>query len=353
MPAPAPETNAQPPTVARLAVGSEGFFQPGINLQGWIFVSRQDQTISTFRLRRAELRVKGEIIPQLFAYQVMIDPAKTLKFTDKAVTVDNQDPPPTDPNAPESVLVPTPPADTSILQDFFITLMTGVADVSLGQFKIPVSYEGSNSATKLLFPERALASRAFGDRRDLGLKAEKKFDYAGYVVGVYNGQGQNQLDSNNQKDLALRLEGYPMKGIVIAGVGYVGIGERNLPGTKDRIEGDIRVEYAHALLQGEYLHGWDVNATGTRVEGHGAYGVVGYTFAAVIQPLVRVGFLDPDVNNGNTTATNSEVNHYELGFNYYLRKDEVKFQLSYGIFDSALAGTNLRHEGTFSTQIAF
>jgi hypothetical protein len=66
-----------------------------------------------------------------------------------------------------------------------------------------------------------------------------------------------------------------------------------------------------------------------------------------------VGFIDPDVESGNTSATNSKVNHYEIGFNTYLRKDEVKLQLSYGVFDSALAGTELRHEGTFSTQIAF
>ena len=75
-------------------------------------------------------------------------------------------------------------ASTSILQDVQLTYMTDYADISIGQFKIPVSLEGAGSASKLLFPERALISRAFGDKRDLGLKVEKKFEYFSYLVGI-------------------------------------------------------------------------------------------------------------------------------------------------------------------------
>jgi hypothetical protein len=58
-------------------------------------------TSFTFRLRRAEVKVKGEIIPKRFGYTVMVDAAKTLRFGTATVPVQNQDPPPTDPTLPE------------------------------------------------------------------------------------------------------------------------------------------------------------------------------------------------------------------------------------------------------------
>lgn len=334
-----------------MSVGTQGFFQPGINLQAWFYVANTKtpgapDTSFTFRIRRAELRMKGEIIPKLFGYMVMIDPAKTLKFTTASVNVDNA-PPATPPAQPESVKVPQPPADTTILQDFFITFMSDYADVSVGEFKIPVSYEGMNSSTRLLFPERALVSRYYGDRRDVGIKAEKQFERFGYVFGVYDGPGTNQVDNNNQKDVTLRIEAYPMKGILLGAVGYTSVGQRNQATTKDRVEGDLRIEIADVLLQAEYIHGWD-GGTGNRVEGQGAYGVLGYTFAEKLQPVVRVGFLEKDVDVKGTTQT-----HYELGFNYYVLKQELKFQAAVGRTDSSAAGQSALTEGIVAAQLAF
>jgi hypothetical protein len=70
------------------------------------------------------------------------------------------------------------------------------------------------------------------------------------VFAAMNGEGQNRLDTNDQKDLALRLEAYPIEGLTLAGVGYTAVGERELANTKDRIEGDLRLEKAGVLLQG-------------------------------------------------------------------------------------------------------
>jgi hypothetical protein len=269
------------PPPQKIAVGKQGYFQPAALLQGWFLVDHQKglntepghDTWNTFRLRRAELRIKGQIIPDLIAYQVMIDPAKLLRFESKKVNVE-----PTDPNAPATVAVPQPPNDTSILQDFYVTFLSEYAEVSLGQFKIPLSWEGYNSASKLIMPERSLSSRTFGDKRDLGIRVEKKFEHFGYMAGIYNGLGQNRFDNNNQKDVSLRLEAYPIEGVVIGAVGYAAVGERNEPDTKDRLEGDVRFEKYNVLVQAEYLHGWTRNAAGTRLNGHGGYAALGYTF---------------------------------------------------------------------------
>ena len=127
---------------------------------------------------------------------------------------------------PTTVTINNPSSAVSVLQDFYITAMSQYADVSIGQFKIPVSWEGYNSSSKIVFPERAIISSTFGDKRDLGLRIEKKFKKLGYSAGVFNGQGLNNFDSNVQKDLALRLEAYPVEGLTIAGVTYDSVMQR-------------------------------------------------------------------------------------------------------------------------------
>jgi hypothetical protein len=48
----------------------------------------------------------------------------------------------------------------------------------------------------------------------------KAFKYFGYGVFLLNGQGQNVLETNNQKEVALRLEAYPAEGCWSAGGGH-------------------------------------------------------------------------------------------------------------------------------------
>jgi hypothetical protein len=353
---PAPPAAAEPAPPNQLAIGKEknGLFQPGFLLQMWFVLDHQDvegpNYQSRFRARRAELRVKGEIVPKLIGYNVMIDPAKLLTFTDATVQVENQEPAPT---VPGEVTIRVPPNDTSILQDAFVTAMSEYVDVSFGQFKNLVSWEGYNSASKIIMPERSLVSRTFGDRRDLGIKAEKKFDRVMYAVGLFGGQGPNQPDTNNQKNAVVRAELYPIDGTMIGGLAYIAVGERDAPNTDDRAEVDLRLELANVLFQAEYIRGWDMNGTGTdRAEGHGAYGALGYTFLDRIQPIVRIGFLDPDIDNGD--------NHtiaYEAGVNYFVQQHEMKLQLSYSLFDNAQDfgssdGENLT-EVILNAQVAF
>lgn len=338
---------------SRLAVGTEGTFAVSANLTAWFVVSRRDTTQSFFRIRRAELRARGDVVPDRVGYQVMFDGAKLLRFTDTSVPVLNQTPPPANSAPPQTVVVPAPPADTAPLQDFFITFFGDWTNVSLGQFKIPVSYEGIQPSTQLLFPERALVSRYYGDRRDIGIEAEKKRRHVGYVLGVFDGQGPNQLDSNLQKDVALRLEAYPLPGLVLAAAGTTSVGQRRLPGTKDRAEADLRAEAGPVVVQAEYIHGWDRNPSSVLVESHGAYAALAVVVFDPLQVAARAGFLDPDLHSGDTTAIDAEQRHYEVGLNLAIPRTGVRFQLGYALFQSGLSGTPPRHELTLSGQVAF
>jgi hypothetical protein len=326
---------------------SGGFFQPSALVQVWGFYSDEPtpgaDPVSTFRIRRAEVKIKGDISPGLVSYGVMLDPSKLL-FSSTTVPVTPAD---TTMPSPGSVSVLQPGADRAVLQDAFVTFNSEYADVSVGQFKMPVSLEGSGSASKLLFPERDTVARYYGDRRDIGIKAEKKLgDSFYYLVGVYNGTGLNRADEDNEKDLALRLEAYPVAGLTLGAVGYTTVGERNGPGAiRDRLEGDLRYDANDVFFIGEYIHGWD-GPKGNRVEGHGVYGGLGYTLMKRIQPIVRVGMLDPN-NDSDTDRTT----HYEFGMNYYLRGQEARLAVSATAIDPQVGDTHW--EGIVAAQASF
>lgn len=345
---PPPSSEAPP---RKLGVGTGGFLQPGLLLQGWFLADHADETTSTFRIRRAELHVKGEIVPGLVSFTLMIDPSKVLEFKNTALPVANQDPPPTGSANSETVTAKQPVSAVSVFQDFFITYKVPYAEVSIGQFKIPVSWEGYNSSSRLLFPERALVSREFGDKRDLGLRLSKTFRSFGYSAGVFNGAALNNLDTNNDKDLALRLEAYPVAGLVVGGVVYASAGARTA-NVKDRYEADLRFERGPLLFQSEYIRAHDQGTSGTAVDAQGFYAAVAW--AVHLQPCLRVGYLDPDVSKDLDPVADKgkdEVWHFDVGLNYYLRKQEAKLQLNYSRlqFDQKTAS----HGIVLAAQVSF
>lgn len=352
-------SNPEAPAPTKLAVGKLGFFQPAAQLQFWAYgqsteLDGEQNLTSGFRLRRAELRVRGEIVPKLFSYNVMIDPSRALEFENRKLTVAAAE---AGGESPGTVTVAHPSGPTSVLQDVILTFITDYADVSVGQFKLPIGYEAYNSTAKLVMPEFALITRHYSARRDIGVKVDKKLGkHFYYRLDLLNGSGQNRLENDDQKDGALRLEAYPFEGLTLAAVGYLGLNQRNSSATKDRVEADLKLDYRKLLVQAEYIHGWD-GATGDsdpeRVEGHGFYAALGYTIAEKLQPLVRVGYVDPHLGAEVATHTpaNDRVWSYEAGANYFVQGHELELQLALGVFDyEHLASV---HQGIFEVQVNF
>jgi len=363
-PAP-PPPDALPTLPTKLGISKDGWWQPSALLQFWAFGAHQGSDyVTTLRLRRAELRVKGEIIPKFFAFNVMVDPARALESTKQAAPVTPATTPPSSvtTNQPTGYVLYDVGANSSILQDYMITFMSDYADVTLGQFKIPLSLEGYQSSSKILFPERAVVSRRYGDARDIGIKVEKKLGPNFYYqAAVFNGEGQNKLDSNAQKDLALRLEVYPIDGITVGAVGYSSVHNRTTTATtKDRVEGDFKLDLANVLLQAEYIHGWDCPTNIARTESAGVYAVAGYTVMDKVQPLFRIGRYDPNVRGnakytvgerGLSTTPDDELTSYEIGLNYFIRGNDAKLQASWSFFNFDQAKD--REELILSAQAAF
>jgi len=322
-PTPAPDPVAAAAELPKkIAAGTGGFFLPGLLLQGWFTYDQSDITTSTFRVRRAEISAKGEVVPGLVAYQVMFDPSRVREPVNTTVPVAGV--------PGQTVTVKQFPGSASVFQDVFVTLLSPWADVSIGQFKIPVSWEGYNSSSKLILPERSLVASAYGDRRDVGLRVAKSFKGWSYSLGVFNGATSNNLDTNNAKDVALRLEAYPIDGLTLAAVGYASIGERLSPGTRDRWELDARYERGPLLFQSEYIHARDGGGPGW-AEAHGFYAAAGYMLTDKLQPVVRVGYVDPDLARDLDPVADriDEAWEFNAGLNYYVHKHEAKVQLAY------------------------
>jgi hypothetical protein len=178
--------------------------------------------------------------------------------------------------------------------------------------------EGLTSSSKLLLPERSRVTRFFGDRRDVGLQLTKKVgDYFYYQAGLYNGNGQNTTDNDREKDAGLRLEFYPIKPLTIGLVGYSTIGERD-GNARDRLEADLRWDDGKLYVQSEFHNGWNgTPGDASRRQARGLHAQAGYTFADHYQPVARIGFLDPNVDE-DTLPADSTLNFFEAGFNYML-----------------------------------
>lgn len=349
---PPPPPKAEEPR--RLSVGKEtpgSWMTLGLNLQGWFQYDEATkagtngaaditQSTSTFRIRRAEISGTGAIIPKFVTWRFMFDPMRVRDIPTVANAV----------NATAGgAAVPVRSYNTiTMLQDAYITLQGEFMDVTIGQFKAPISWDAFGSAAKIIMPDRQFIALLEGGQRDIGVRLEKTFEKFSYVVGIVNGSGQNNIDTNNQKDVEGRVEIYPIPGMTIAGAFYDSVGYRTKAGTKDRWEGDFRYETGPFLIQAEFIRNRDILAdNGKALNSQGGYAALAYKLKGLgsgnwkgdLQPVIRVGFFDPnadtDVIPGTTPAgeifpgTTDERIDYEAGLNYYLRGHEMKFQVSY------------------------
>jgi hypothetical protein len=311
-----------------LAIGKGGFLKFGLLLQGWVVAGhKNDAWNSGFRVRRAEIHAKGDLVPGWLRYGLMVDPAKVLRGETKVVEVKD---------AAGTVIgaakVRQAPAAYTILQDFWIGLTTRYADISVGQFKTPISWEGYNSSSALLFTERALAPRTLGDRRDLGIKVEKRFRYVSYFVGLFNGQGANNTDMDNAKDVAARVEVTPLPWLMIGGMAYATLRDRwSEPGIRDVFEADLRIDFRPILFQAEYLRSrlWDDRRAAV-VTSQGFYAAFAGYPLDVLRLAVRVGLFDEDVDD--VDAARTAVWEGSAGIHWLPRGDAANLKLDYHVF---------------------
>ena len=244
--------------------------------------------------------------------------------------------------------------------------------IRAGQFKRAFTYE--NPTHPITQGWRGYADvinklSAFGDRtgerssggRDIGIQfSGDLFPNANgrrlfhYQIGIYNGEGVNQKDMDNRKDIIAGAWVMPIKGLRIGAFGWVG----SRGGMLDPITNETRsveknryclsAEYSvdEYMFRAEYIHsqGWGAKSPGNNVReiyyANGDKADGWYVFGIV--PLIK-GKLHAKARYQtyrNQKSWSTSVNQLECGLNYFFTKNlELHMEYSH-VNDRSLAKHN-------------
>lgn len=214
------------------------------------------------------------------------------------------------------------------------------ANVTFGQFKTPYGYEQLVADTKGLLVERSLPSDRLTLSRQIGAMVSGDIikDRLAYAVALFNGNGVNQGGNDNDQFAYVgRVSGTIVdrkKLKLTAGTNAFQSSDTNPLGfTGDRTGFGLDAQAQSGRFDGvvEWLQtksspdaGIDSTAQGWSVLG--AY----YLVPKKLQAVVRYEMFDP-----NTDVSANEGDVWTVGFNYYLKGNDLKFSLNYLLGDPA------------------
>lgn len=208
--------------------------------------------------------------------------------------------------------------------------------VKVGQFKRPFTFENpmhpitqgfmsySQNVTRLAgFSDRSGEQGSNG--RDIGLQVQgdcvknsEGRSLLHYQLGVFNGEGINQKDRDNRKDIIGGLWVMPVRGLRVGAFGWKG----NRVGVGDKNRYALSAEYADNdwTLRSEYIHsqGWNPAHTSDKADG---------LYALVIAPVIKRKFHAKaryDLYRDNAEWGTAKT-FYEVGADYIFTK---KLQLN-------------------------
>jgi hypothetical protein len=286
-------------------------------VQAWYMGGSSDVT-STFRVRRAEMKFAGEIGPSA-RWTVMFDPSKALRVSNSYATVDGT----------RVVTDGKVTQGSLLLQDAYVSVLLGGFTLDAGQFKLPLTLEGSSvSSARLETVERSLLINEgkYGNVRDLGamLSGPLSSDIS-FQIGLFNGagEGQNSVDANDQKVAAGRLElRTALEGLRLGTSGAWSGEESDENPRRDRLGADLSFSRGPVLLRSEVMRGWD-----GELERRGYYALAAYRHGR--KELVgRYDTWDP--NTGlETAAGNVTERSYTGGLGWLLGGSNTKVQANY------------------------
>jgi hypothetical protein len=295
-------------------------------LQAWYLAGSEDFD-DTFKLRRSELKLTGVASPQV-RWTLMVDPAKALAIIRNPSG-----------RRDDSIL-------TGIVQDVFITLTFHQRmNVSVGQFKVPLSLEGLESSAALdteraLFISDRARGGAYGDIRNIGVMAYGPLtDRLDYQVGFFDGIGDTPDDGNNydRKAVAGRLVYRPavVPGLQVGTSRVWGSGATDPRARRDRLGAELLYVNGPLTLKAEYMTGQD-----GLLEREGHYAHFAYTLTPKWEATLRYDAWDPDRHLEATPASVTERD-YIAGFNYLVdgRHTQMQFNCVRKTFKNEVLGS--------------
>ena len=243
--------------------------------------------------------------------------------------------------------------------------------IRAGQFKRAFTFENPTHPITQGWYSYAMVINnlsGFGDRtgerssggRDIGIQASGDlFPNANgrrlfhYQIGVYNGEGVNQKDQDNRKDIIGGFWVMPIKGVRIGAFGWTG----SRGGMYDPITGNtvsveknryaISAEYDkdEYTFRAEYLHsqGWGAAKAASNVreidysKGDKADGWYAFGIVPVIKGKLHAKARYQTYRSQKEWATSKSM--YEVGLNYFFTKN-LQINAEYGLVNERSAHKN-------------
>lgn len=231
-----------------------------------------------------------------------------------------------------------PPDRTPALVNAFIDFdIHPLFQVRTGQFLLPFGLEGPEPIFLNPAIERTMAIRSlntFRMFRDVGVQVGGRSSIINYKIAVVNGEGANQAEEFNPKDVMGRIGITPFEGFEIGGSLHFGkyqpvAASEDL---EDRFRAGIDVSYmgGPVFFRGEYMIREDDYGNGNSLKMNGGYLLGGYKFTDKFQGIARYEFFTPntDINENELTAITLGANYYFVGntrisVNYEIRDDDL------------------------------
>ncbi len=204
--------------------------------------------------------------------------------------------------------------------------------VKAGQFKRPFTFENPmHPITQgfMSYAQNVTALSGFSDRtgehgcngRDIGLQIQGDFLKVGernllhYQVGVFNGEGINQKDKDNRKDIIGGIWVMPIEGLRIGAFGWTG--SRAGVGSKNRYA--ISGEYCKDdwTFRSEYIHSQGYGSDVTK--GDKADGIYALCIAPIIKKKIHVKARYDLYRSQKDWVTSKTL--YEVGADYVFTKN--------------------------------
>lgn len=257
------------------------------------------QYYNSFLIQRIEIKFSGRVNDKI-AYGVMVDFARSISNSSREGRV-------------------------SVLQDAHIDLSyLPEARLTVGQFKYPLTHEGLVSSGKLDFVERSEITRIFGDKRDIGIQIGGEFQHLDYAVSLVNGNSQNEIDQNSDKDVVGRIVLKPVKGISFGGSGYLGRTGANGETPYDRAAAEFMYEGSGLKFASEFLWARE-GKFGPLSDMKGFYATSLYQIEPPTQVGVRYEYADRNLE----IVKGVPRHRFTLGVNRFLdEKNGAKVQLN-------------------------
>lgn len=212
------------------------------------------------------------------------------------------------------------------------------ATLQAGQFKTPFGYEQLLSDTKVMTVERSLPNDrlTFGRQIGASLSGAASGDRLTYSAGVFNGNGTNNGNNDNDQMMSAARVGAVVwaRGSDSLRINANLLHSRDtgaFTGTRDGHGIDVQFARGPLEVAAEYLRVDSARAGGGAIAADGWMAQATWFFGAKVwQAVARFETFD-----ANRRTAGNVSDGWVLGFNYYLKGDDLKFSLNYHLGNPA------------------